>query len=270
MRPTILYRASRECMGIEELGAAQAHFATTTSRLDISRDTLVIGRYSVLPFYRELEDDIRELGGRLINTHSQHLYVADLQNWVADLGDLTPSTWAALEDIPDDGSFVLKGATNSKKFNWKTHMYAATRKDAFDVYDRLMDDGLISQQQIYIRRFVPLVTYYEDIIGLPVTREFRFFVYDGEILCGGYYWANHAPELEERVKAEELDPANVPRPFLEQVMRKIGRKVMFYALDVAQTAAGDWIVIELNDGQMSGLSTNDPKLLYSRLRERVR
>jgi hypothetical protein len=36
-------------------------------------------------------------------------------------------------------------------------------------------------------------------------------------------------------------------------------------LDIAETEKGDWILIEMNDAQMSGLSMNDPQMLYKRL-----
>jgi hypothetical protein len=148
-------------------------------------------------------------------------------------------------------------------------MYAENRRVACDVYARLCEDGLISQQQIYIRKYVPLVTYFPDVVGLPVTNEFRFFVHDGEILCGGYYWSSHVDTLRER-GIEPPKVEEVPRAFLERVTSKIGKKVRFYALDVAKTISGDWIVIELNDGQMSGLSMNDPNELYGRLAARTK
>jgi hypothetical protein len=53
------------------------------------------------------------------------------------------------------------------------------------------------------------------------------------------------------------------------VIDRVGDRANFYAVDVAQTVAGDWIVIELNDGQMSGLSENDPEILYCNLLETV-
>lgn len=269
MKPVILYRGGRECMDEEELEAASEHFDMVPSRMNIGKDHLVIGRYSVLPFYRELEHDIQFLGSRMINTYAQHLYVADLQNWVADLGSYTPKTWSSLEGLPSNMAFVLKGATNSKKFQWKTHMFAEDKAAACDVYGRLCEDGLISQQQIYIREYVPLTTYFNDVVGLPVTKEFRFFVYDEKIISGGYYWSSHADVLEERAGGvPSID--EVPLAFLRAVIKKIGKKVMFYALDVAEAAGGGWIVIELNDGQMSGLSMNDPHLLYAQLAERLK
>jgi ATP-grasp domain, R2K clade family 3 len=42
-------------------------------------------------------------------------------------------------------------------------------------------------------------------------------------------------------------------------------KAPFVVADVALTTAGDWILIELNDGQMSGLSDTDANELYSKI-----
>lgn len=39
----------------------------------------------------------------------------------------------------------------------------------------------------------------------------------------------------------------------------------FYVIDVAKTVYGEWIVIEMNDAQMSGLSMVEPIELYTNL-----
>lgn len=41
--------------------------------------------------------------------------------------------------------------------------------------------------------------------------------------------------------------------------------INFFVMDVARTEDGKWLLIELNDGQMSGLSENNPEVLYSKL-----
>ena len=56
-----------------------------------------------------------------------------------------------------------------------------------------------------------------------------------------------------------------PRPNKAIKITKIGNKSNFYVIDVAQKQDGNWTVIELNDGSMSGLSCNDPELLYGNL-----
>jgi hypothetical protein len=252
----ILYRKAD--MDADELRAASRYFECVPYRTDIKPDSLVIGRYSVLPFYRELEHDIKALGGRLINSGSQHEYIADLRNWVADLGDLTPKTWYRLEDVPKDaGPFVLKGLTNSRKDRWKTHMFAEDWGEMGEVFSRLMDDPLISQQGVAVRQYVPLVEYTRnEITGIPITKEFRFFVLWGHVLCGAYYWSTHIEELGGTPSAEE-----VPFDFLSTAISRLDSGG-FYALDVAQAQSGEWIVIEVNDGQMSGLSENSPEQLY--------
>lgn len=246
----------------EELSAAKKHFVCTDSRMKINPGALVVGRYSLLPFYKEQERDIKFAGAELINSYQQHNYVADIKNWVYDLKELTPETWDSLEKLPDDCSFVLKGATNSRKHEWASMMYAKDKAAACEVYSRLCKDGLIGYQDIYIRRYIPLKTHMIGIQDLPITHEFRFFICYGQVLCGGYYWSSNVDDLDV-----QPDVQDVPKDFLQEVIRRVGNKINFYVVDVAQTVEGNWIVIELNDGTMSGTSCCDPNELYSNLRK---
>jgi hypothetical protein len=116
-------------------------------------------------------------------------------------------------------------------------------------------------QDIYIRKFVPLKTFMRGLNNLPITNEFRIFVAFGEVLCGAYYWSNYVEELPQAPSFAE-----VPKEFVAEVLRRVGNKINFYAVDVGQKENGDWIVIEINDGQQSGLSENRPEVLYSALR----
>lgn len=246
-----------------ELQAAQRHFVTFSSRTSIGGNELVIGRYSVLPYYKELETDIGYKGAKLINSHQQHRYVADLWNYVDDLNELTFKTWNVkdLGAVPSGIPLVLKGETNSRKDLWKTHMYAKDKKDAVEVYLNLSRDNLIGQQEIYVREYVPLVKLIDDPYGAPVTLEFRFFVAYGEVVSSGFYWSSHVDELES-----VPSPSQVPQEFIQKVIDRVKDKVNFFVMDVAKTQSGDWIVVELNDGQMSGLSENDPNVLYKNLK----
>ncbi len=259
MNPKILYRGLD--FEREELEEASKHFTCTNRRPDIQKGDLVIGRYSLLPFYAEQAKDIEYVGARLINSYNEHLYVADLQNYVYDLKELTPRTWRDLQDLPDNMAFVLKGETNSRKSNWKRDMFAANKKEAIEVFGRLTDDGLIGQQKIYIREYVPLFKYLDGINGMPVTKEFRFFVAYGKVLCGAYYWQNYIDDL-----AAKPDVNEVPTSFLHKVIDRVDHQCNFYTIDVGQTQSGEWTVIELNDGQQAGLSCNTPENLYEHLK----
>jgi hypothetical protein len=262
MRPFILYRESL----IEEPEAScMTVFACSASRMDIKAGDLVVGRYSVLPYYKEQEHDNKAAGAALINTYQQHQWIADVGAWACEGGTLeryTPQTWMRLEDIPEEGPFVLKGQTNSRKHQWNTHMYAANKQEAVQVYTRLLDDSLIGQQQIYIRKYIPFKRLMTGFNGLPITMEFRFFIAYGKVLTGGFYWSSHVGDLEW-----VPSPKIVPEEFLEGMAAKVSRHANFVALDVAMDERGHWWVVEVNDGQMAGLSENDPDLLYRRLHE---
>jgi hypothetical protein len=263
MRNIILYRGSE--FEKEELSEANQLFECTDRRPDIQEGDLVIGRYSLWPFYADQAKDIEYVGAKLINNYQQHRYISDLQNYVMDLRELTPRTWRDITDLPDKGSFILKGETNSRKSNWKRDMFAPDKKSAIEIYARLMDDSLIGQQNIYIRRYEPMVTYMEGVNGIPITKEFRFFVAYGQILSGGYYWQNYVDELPEVPSPDE-----VPREFLNDVIERVGNQSNFYTIDVGQSISGKWFVVELNEGQQAGLSCNDPFTMYKNLDKAIR
>ncbi len=254
----ILFRSSLDTQHEQEV--ISKYFHIYTSRMNIIENSLVIARYSCWPFYKELEDDLKYKNSHLINSYSQHLYAADLINYVSDLKELTPETWTDITHVPDI-PVILKGETNGKKFQWSSMMFAANKKEAIEVYGKLCNDGLISEQKIYIRKYVPLKTYLIGFQGLPITHEFRIFVAYGQVLSKGYYWSNYYEDLEEKP-----DPETIPKDFIDEVIKRIGTKINFYAVDVAQTQEGHWIVVEVNDGQQAGLSCNDPKELYSNLK----
>jgi hypothetical protein len=260
--PSILYR-QYGLMEDQELKAAQKHFVTFKHRTSVGGGELVIGRYSVLPYYKELEEELEFKGAKLINSHRQHRYVADLWNYVHDLEGLTFRTWNAKDmmSVPDGIPLVLKGETNSKKDLWRTHMFAENKVDAMQVYLNLSRDNMIGMQEIYAREYVPLVQLIENPYGAPVTLEFRFFVAYGEVVSGGFYWSSHVDELET-----VPSPSMVPQEFIQKVIDRVKDKVNFFVMDIAKTQSGDWIVVELNDGQMSGLSENDPDVLYKNLK----
>ncbi len=272
-RPVIYYRES--LLKPEERRIAEQYFHCVSSLMEVEEGDVVVGRYSVLPFYKDQEADAIRKGAKLVNSYRQHQWIADVANWAGEEGVLsmdcltpeamTLNQFASRFEVA--GPFVVKGATNSKKFLWNTHMFANTRKEVVDIAVLLMQDGLIGDQEIYVRPYVPLKTYMLGLNGLPITREFRFFCYRGQILSGGYYWSSHLEDLKELPGIEhELNPNSVPREFVQNVATMIRFLAPFAAVDVAQTKEGDWIVVEINDGQMSGTSENNLETLYGNLR----
>lgn len=256
--PIVLFRDSDGTLEIEH---ARHDFRVEQFRSKIPQDSLVIGRYSVLPFYRELEQDLLNNGSSLINSHRQHQWIANF-DWYEWLKDFTPESCYERDFYrwKYEGPFVLKGATNSRKHQWKTHMYAETRRDASRVAGRLANDSLIGQQGIVYRRYVPLKRIETcEISGLPLVNEWRLFYYKETLLSKGFYWTNCQYPERATFTSEALELAS-------KCAEICAEHTNFFVLDVAETESGEWILVEVNDGQMSGLSDNNPMTLYRNLR----
>lgn len=258
MPPTILFRRGFEEEG--ELEIAKKYFNVVEHRAACPHKTLIIPRYSALPYYRELEKDILWNGGHLLNSYAQHRWIANFEYYPV-LQEFTPESWDdyTLSDAPE-GQFVVKGRTNSRKYDWNNLMFAESKAQALQIAGELLKDGLIGPQGVIYRRYVPLKTFEIGLNDLPFTNEWRFFFYEGTLLSYGYYWSSAEGKVIEaaRISDAGLDKA-------QEIAKLCAEHVPFFVLDMAETQDGEWILIEVNDGQMSGLSENNPDVLYSEL-----
>lgn len=221
----------------------------------------VIGRYSVLPRYEELYNDLVLLGSTLIHTPSQFEICADFRKWYPFLKELTPKSWwdVGYMTAPEtEHGWIVKGITNSKKNQWNTHMFARTRADLKQVVQNLSSDTFIGSQDLIYREYIPLEKVEDSINGLQASNEWRIFIWKDKILASGYYWS----WVEE-------PPTEMPSKALELVEKAIAlfksSGVIFYVLDVAKDVHGKWWLIEVNEGQMSGLNSIDPEEFYQNL-----
>jgi hypothetical protein len=260
MDPVLLIR--RELMSNYEYQFASKYFRVEESRV-LCRDALVIGRYSVLPHYRELERDLSLLGSRLVNTWEEHDWISSFA-YYEQLRDFTPETWdeESIIHCQHQGPFVVKGKLKSRKWQWKSLMFAPTKRDALMLGQRLMEDSEISEQGIVYRRFVPLKTFGLGIDGLPQTNEWRFFYYQTTRVAHAFYWTGSDYLNAASLSSEAIELA-------DELAKIAARHATFFALDLAETEDGRWILIELNDGQMSVPSEHDLDELYGNLRTAV-
>lgn len=177
LEPWILFRSDQDTQ--EELDIARSIWNNRLYkfRSHIPYGCLVIGRYSVLPFYKELDDELASHGSQLINRWYEHRFIADME-WVAPLSAMTPRTWfdVGWANAPEtEHGWVVKGRTNSRKFRWNTHMFAKDRNALKNVFHRLHDDTMIAEQGLVVREYIPLKQLEEGINGIPVTNEWRCF-----------------------------------------------------------------------------------------------
>lgn len=220
-------------------------------------NAMVICRYSCLPYYKELEEDLLMNDCRMINSYKQHEWIAQYKYYDI-LKHFMSRTWTD-EDIykaDPHTSFMVKGKTNSRKTSWK-HLFADSRSNAVLLAAELKQDSLIGSQDIIYREYVELENFGYDCTGIPIANEWRIFCLFDKILTYGYYWSNF-PEVQPEVPPQVLQLAN-------ELTKIVCDHTNFYVLDIAVKKDGNPILIEINDGQMSGLSNCCPKALYKRL-----
>jgi hypothetical protein len=139
-------------------------------------------------------------------------------------------------------------------------MYAKDKSQAIKISCKLFADTYIGNQRIIFRKYIPLKVYEIGCHGINFANEWRVFCYKNDILSKGYYWS--IADEEVRNKAEWSVKADI---LLEKLVPIVSKQTNFYVLDIAETVSGEWILIEINDGQMSGLSENDPEEMYQNL-----
>lgn len=241
---------------------AELGVATGSNLAVIPAGSLVIPRFRMLPFGKELEQEVLTLGSRLINTYRQHRAIADLSTWIGLLDGLTPPAYRVdeLPHIPD-GEYFVKGETNSLKHRWFEACYAPNKASLLDVIRANYADSTVGAQELYIRPFQRYRQVATAVDGRPVFNELRVFVYRGQVLSRGIYWSNH----EAALAVQPLDQHKLDTALADAVART-EHLADFYVIDLAEYPDGSWGVVELNDGVMAGLSANNPKLLWSKLK----
>lgn len=208
--------------------------------------------------YTQLYDALAARDLRLLNDPVAYRHTHYLPESYALIEGSTPRTvW--LSTGPDvemdrvmealrpfgDAPVIVKDYVKSRKHEWAEACYvpsAADRAAVERVVRRFLElqgddlnEGLVFREFVNFR---PLTAHSRS--GMPLTKEYRVFVLDGEPLYTVPYW-------EEGVY--DADPP--PLDAFREVMRSI--RSQFYTMDLAQRMDGEWLIVELGDGQVAGL-----------------
>jgi hypothetical protein len=237
---------------------------------------LLVYRGWMLPvaIYAQLAAAIEARGGHLLNDAASYETLHHLPNSYAMLDRRTPkTTWIsgappfATDEIHSaitafgDGPIVVKDFVKSRKHEWADAFFIRSASDLPEV-DRVVSNFVSRQGEdiaggLVFREFVELDTVgTHPSSGLALGREYRLFFLDRELLASGRYWEE--VEYDDDFEVDQF----------AEIARSIASR--FFSMDVARTRAGDWIVIEVGDGQVSGLPrTFDPMHFYRSLISRL-
>ncbi len=218
--------------------------------------------------YADFHRKMIHLNYYLVNSPAQYRSCHHLPEWYDQISDLTPkSVWApAFETTTLDLLSALKGRplivkdyVKSRKHEWFDACYIPNSNDleqALTVIENFVNrQGEHLVGGVVLREYVALQeSGHHPKSGIPLHTEFRLFVMDGRILSCISYWQG------ERIN-------EIPEEFMVIVEKtnKIGSP--FYTVDIAKTVDNHYILIEVCDGQVSGLQDLPAEEFYASFRQ---
>jgi hypothetical protein len=208
--------------------------------------------------YAVLYEALMAKGIRLLNSPAAYRHCHYLpESYPVIAGRTARSVWLPLSDgfsidaamrllqAFGSGPVIVKDYVKSQKHDWHEACFIPSAADArmvervvrrfLELQGDSLNEGLVSREFV---EFEPLAEHSRS--GMPMTREFRMFALDGEVLCCAPYW-------DEGVYEGAVPSAGE----FSGVMRRVQSR--FFSMDVARRRGGDWMIVELGDGQVAGL-----------------
>ncbi len=219
--------------------------------------------------YQNLYEGLLKKNITLINTPIEYKHCHYLPYSYEKIKSISPkSNWTT--ELDNDSVFkltkefgespiILKDVVKSEKHNWEDACFIPNAsnldkvKSTIDKFIELRGNSL--NEGLVFRQFEELEYLTEHSkSGMPLTKEFRIFFANKKIIKVFDYW----DEGEYGETKPELDI------FIE-IAQNIDSK--FFTMDIAKKKNGDWIIMELGDGQVAGLPDNaNRNEFYSKLK----
>jgi hypothetical protein len=183
--------------------------------------------------------------------------------------DYTPfSTFILEEDFNDESlekalepfhgkSVFFRDFYKSEKFLWETASFIPDGSDIKKVKEiingfkefRSIKRGYVFREFITLSRIGK-----HPLSNIPISNEWRIYFLNNKVIDIFPYW-------------EDGNYVGVQKPSLDKFI-DIGKKIdsSFFTMDIAKTDKGQWIIIELGDGQVSSLMRDcDHERFYRKL-----
>lgn len=150
---------------------------------------------------------------------------------------------------------LVKDFVKSQKHKWNDACFIKSSSDLEEV--KRVTDNFIKLQGSSLNKGLVFREFLElEFIGehskskMPLTKEYRLFFFKGELIGKYNYW-DEGKYISDDFSIDEFS----------QIVKSI--KSNFFTMDIAKTINGDWKIIEIGDGQVSGLPDNaDIELFY--------
>jgi hypothetical protein len=219
--------------------------------------------------YRRFHAALAAKGYALVTSPEHYAEVVYFPNYYPKIRTLSPrAVWTdtadayrawALSRSLGDGPFVLKDHVKSAKHRWDDACFVPSNagRESFEriAKNLIREQGKLFFRGLVVKEYVPLRKLGESPWEYPMCEEYRLFFWHGRLLIATHY---------HRQPANAVDWS----PFVEAAQRF---DAPFFTMDVAQTEADNWIVVDMGSGECSALPPSlEASRFYTQLAETMR
>lgn len=214
--------------------------------------------------YKEFYSLLEERGIVLINTPEEYDRYHMLPGWYHDFENETPeSVWTESGDIGeaaeiakdlDGGAYIVKDYVKSRKHEWYDACYIPNIRNS-ENFNKVVGNFIERQEDdlvggVVLRKYINLKKAgYHEQSGMPLSEEYRVLVFADRIISIDNYWK----DADIRISGQEKE-------WISGLVSRI--RSNFVTIDLARKEHGALIVMELGDGQVSGLQQLDAEEFY--------
>lgn len=231
---------------------------------DISGLTIYRGWMMKPELYRTFYDKLEAKGIILINTPEEYERYHMLPGWYDDFRDNTAkSVWEDQGTVDSallltrglEGSYIVKDYVKSRKHEWYDACFINNIADKANAeriirnFVEWQDSNLVGG--VVLRQFEKLMPLgFHEKSGMPISEEYRVFAFAGRIMIIDDYW-----QADKKTSFSEEE-----HQWIEASVKKL--KSNFVTMDIARREDRKLIIMELGDGQVSGLQQIKPADFY--------
>ena len=214
--------------------------------------------------YRDFYERLEKKNIILINSPEEYERYHMLPGWYDDFKEETAeSVWTKGAEMGDvkhvarllEGAYIVKDYVKSRKHEWYDACFINNIRDENSlekIVGNFIDrQGIDLVGGVVLRKFEHLkqIGFHEQS-GMPLSEEYRVFIYAGRILAIDDYWTDKA---DIKLSEEEYK-------WVESIARRV--RSNFVTVDLARKEDGSLIIMELGDGQVSGLQQLKAEVFY--------
>lgn len=244
---------------------------TVALNCQVTQDTVYIYRGWMLKpgLYAKLVNFIQNQGGKMLNDLAEYEATHLLPNWATAGQNQLKTRWTS--DLSDasirqllqqfSGAVTIKDFVKSRKYEWDEAFYIPATSDTAHalqvVHNFIERQGTELVGGLVMREFIELKSLGEHPKShTPIFEEYRVFYLNNVPLTIINYWT------EEKITLSLED---------QKLIQLAGKQISsnFYTIDFARKANGQLIIMEMGDGQVSGLQDYNEGTFYKLLWENL-